>query len=71
MLPTKAVAARYRVHRLTIHRWVNNPALNFPRPRIINGRYYFDETELDAHDRACARAAAVSRGTAREETAAA
>ena len=33
--------------RQTIHRWVNDPQLNFPKPRLIRGRNYWLESEID------------------------
>jgi hypothetical protein len=57
-LPTRAVCERYgNVSDRTISRWQANPALNFPKPIVINNRKYFDEDELTAFDRARAAAA--------------
>ena len=51
-LPTSAVRKRYGgVCGRTIARWQANPALNFPKPIIINNRKYFDDDELTAWDR--------------------
>jgi hypothetical protein len=49
-LPLKLVAERYSVHTRTIERWLRNVPMGFPRPLVINRRYYFDEDELDAYD---------------------
>jgi predicted DNA-binding transcriptional regulator AlpA len=44
------VQRRYSVTKMTIHRWLADPRMGFPRPRKINNRNYFDEAELDAWD---------------------
>jgi predicted site-specific integrase-resolvase len=50
-LPKKFVAdTRYRVAVRTINRWVAAGAL--PPPVRIQGRDYFSEQQLDAHDAA-------------------
>lgn len=51
LLPTRVVARRYSVVGRSIDRWIDNPALGFPKPIRINGRNYFDEAELDEFDK--------------------
>ncbi|EEX10095.1 conserved domain protein [Ruegeria lacuscaerulensis ITI-1157] len=33
---------------MTLHRWLNNPELNFPRPIYIGRRRYWREAEVVA-----------------------
>jgi hypothetical protein len=41
------VAARYQRTDMTLHRWLNDPAMNFPRPTYF-GRYrYWKIAELE------------------------
>lgn len=50
-LPARKVWERFDVSPMTLHRWLNNPALRFPRPKYI-GRYrYWDVVELEAYER--------------------
>jgi hypothetical protein len=50
----RKTAERYDVCPRTIDRWEDNPALNFPPCKVING-YKYDSTEaLDAWDAECA-----------------
>jgi predicted DNA-binding transcriptional regulator AlpA len=52
---TRAVCQRYgNKSDRTIARWERDPQLGFPKPIYINGRKYYDESELDAWDRAMA-----------------
>ena len=51
LLPTRLVRARYNVCDRTLSRWGFNPALNFPKPKVINGRKYYDDDELTVFDR--------------------
>ena len=39
-LPGPQVATRYGRSNMTIHRWLNDPELNFPRPTYL-GRYRY------------------------------
>jgi predicted DNA-binding transcriptional regulator AlpA len=57
-LTTKHLLERYSVCDRTLDRWIANPALNFPRPIVINRRRYWSEDEVDAFD-AARKAAAV------------
>jgi hypothetical protein len=52
------VARRYACTSRTIQRWERNPPPGFPMPVAIKGRWYFDESLLDEHDRQL-----VQRGT--------
>jgi len=46
-LPGPQVCARYQRSDMTIHRWLNDPELNFPRPTYF-GRYrYWRIDELE------------------------
>ena len=52
MLADRRVCERYGdIVPRTLARWDANPALNFPKPVVINGRKYRIESELDAWDR--------------------
>jgi hypothetical protein len=51
-IPQSKTAKRYGVCNKTIIRWRQNPKLGFPAGYLINGRWYDDEVELDAFDRA-------------------
>lgn len=46
------VEQRYQRTRMTIYRWENDPEMGFPKPIVINGRKYHEETQLDAWDQA-------------------
>ncbi|MCJ2019438.1 DNA-binding protein [Methylobacterium sp. E-065] len=41
LLPAAHVLARYQVSDMTLHRWLKNECLNFPKPIRINGRRYW------------------------------
>lgn len=45
-LTAPQVQARYHISDTTLYRWVKDPGLGFPRPKIIRRRKYFKETEL-------------------------
>jgi predicted DNA-binding transcriptional regulator AlpA len=45
---TGDVCKYFQVGERTIHRWLANPALAFPRPTIVNGRKYWDRSEVIA-----------------------
>lgn len=36
------------VSAMTLHRWLNNPELNFPKPTYIGRRRYWRETDVIA-----------------------
>lgn len=50
-LPDPKVCQRYSVTPMTLWRWDNDPAVNFPKPIRINRRKYRDESELEAWER--------------------
>jgi predicted DNA-binding transcriptional regulator AlpA len=55
-LPARKVWTRYGVSDMTLHRWVQDPTMNFPQPIYI-GRYrYWRERDLIAFEREPARA---------------
>ena len=50
---TKQVCQRYNgIVPRTVDRWVKDPELNFPKPKMINGRRYWRLTELEQWERA-------------------
>lgn len=47
LIAAKAVLARYGgICGMTLHRWVRDPDLNFPKRPLINGRRYWRLSEL-------------------------
>jgi hypothetical protein len=50
-LPAPKVWKRYDTSDRTLDRWISNPALEFPKPIIINNRRYFSEPALSAWER--------------------
>jgi hypothetical protein len=55
--PAKKVLERYDITDRTLDRWLANPAMNFPRPLVINRRRYFSDPELTEWERKRASAA--------------
>ena len=52
LIAAKAVLARYGgICGMTLHRWVRDPDLNFPKRLLINGRRYWRLSELPGHPR--------------------
>ena len=49
--PARKVCARYDIVDRTLDRWLADPAMDFPRPIVINARRYFSEPELIAWER--------------------
>jgi hypothetical protein len=46
LIAAKAVLARYGgICGMTLHRWVRDPDLNFPKRLLINGRRYWRLSE--------------------------
>jgi predicted DNA-binding transcriptional regulator AlpA len=41
---------RYGITHQTLWRWLNDPRLGFPQPRVINRRRYFPRNEIEAWD---------------------
>ena len=50
-LTTKHLCARYGKSDKTIDRWLENPALGFPKPMVINGRRLWAEDQLQQWER--------------------
>lgn len=48
LVPATVVAAELGIVRRTLARWVDYPNLNFPKPIVIQGRWYFRRAELEA-----------------------
>lgn len=55
LLPTRLVLARYHIVDRTLDRWLADPALEFPRPLVVNKRRFFRERELVDWERQRAR----------------
>jgi predicted DNA-binding transcriptional regulator AlpA len=51
LVPARKVQDRYDIADRTLDRWLINPALNFPKPVIINKRRYWRVSELVAWER--------------------
>jgi predicted DNA-binding transcriptional regulator AlpA len=47
-LPAASVWARYGVTSMTIHRWLGNPTLEFPRPYYLGRFRFWRIAELEA-----------------------
>jgi predicted DNA-binding transcriptional regulator AlpA len=46
-LTSREVRARYGgVSDMTLWRWLRDPALNFPKPLVINGRRLWEQAQL-------------------------
>lgn len=48
LLPNKVASAMVGVVPRTLFRYVDDPALDFPKPTIINNRRYFHEDDIIA-----------------------
>ncbi|MBP1878142.1 putative DNA-binding transcriptional regulator AlpA [Agrobacterium rubi] len=44
------VVRRYHITSMTLHRWLKDDGLNFPRPMVVRKRRLFVAAELDAFD---------------------
>lgn len=53
-LPSPQTAKRYGVSDRTLARWIKDPPAGFPTPIKINGRWYWEEGELESYERALA-----------------
>ena len=42
-----ALCQHLGIHRRTLSRWVLDPELDFPKPAVINGRWYFTPRPVD------------------------
>jgi hypothetical protein len=47
-IPATDLAAELGVSRRTLARWLLDVALEFPRPKIINHRLYFERRSIEA-----------------------
>jgi hypothetical protein len=47
MIPTGKLAEEFGVHRRSLARWIKDPTLGFPRPRVINHRLYFERGAIE------------------------
>ena len=45
-LPARDIRARYNVSSMTLHRWLRDPQLEFPKPIVINRRRYWALRDL-------------------------
>lgn len=48
------VRRRFQIGTTTLHRWVNDASLNFPRPLRFKGRRYFSAPAIDEWQKAVA-----------------
>lgn len=57
-LTARQTRERYSVSEMSLHRWLKNSNLNFPKPIYINRRRYWRESDLIEWERAQAGRAA-------------
>jgi predicted DNA-binding transcriptional regulator AlpA len=50
-LTSKQVEARFQRSAMTLHRWIKDEKLNFPRPMYIRGRRFWSAEALEAWER--------------------
>ena len=50
-LPTRKLCERYDRDPRTLARWIKNPPDGFPSPVMINGRWLWDEDEIEDYER--------------------
>ncbi len=50
LLPAALTRKRYGISDMTLWRWENDSALNFPQPIRINGRRYWRIADLQAFE---------------------
>ena len=50
-LPGPQVSRRYGIDQRSLHRWRNDPELNFPAAMIVHGRTFFALDELEAWEK--------------------
>ncbi len=48
LLTSADVMSRYSISDMTLHRWLKDEELNFPRPLVINRRRFFRPEDLAA-----------------------
>jgi predicted DNA-binding transcriptional regulator AlpA len=54
-LKAAKVCERYGdISDMTLWRWLKAPGSKFPKPIYVGRHRFWDEAELDAHDRHCA-----------------
>jgi predicted DNA-binding transcriptional regulator AlpA len=56
LLTSRQLCVRYSVSDRTLHHWLLDQRLGFPRPLVIRRRRYWDQEQIDAFDRAQAAA---------------
>ncbi len=49
-VPARQVWERYGVTSMTLHRWLADEAMGFPKPTYIGRFRYWEREELDAFD---------------------
>jgi predicted DNA-binding transcriptional regulator AlpA len=59
----RTVAQSFDISRRTLDRWLSRENLGFPRPHQVNGRKFFNQSEVDAWMRARATGT-INRGEA-------
>lgn len=59
LIPNAKLAKRLGTTTRSLFRWTTQPELNFPRPRLINGRRYFSSAEIEAWQRSRVAGAAI------------
>jgi predicted DNA-binding transcriptional regulator AlpA len=47
LIPAPAVAAEFGITRRTLGRWFVDPALDFPKPALVNKRLYFRRDQIE------------------------
>ena len=63
LITSKAVRSHFGgISDMTLWRWANNPALDFPKPIIINRRKYWRESDISAWERQAALASGAPGG---------
>jgi predicted DNA-binding transcriptional regulator AlpA len=60
-LPGRKVEERFGISSMTRWRWERDPALDFPKPIVINGRKFWSLRGLELWERSRAASSAVSR----------
>jgi hypothetical protein len=60
-IPATQLAAELGVSRRTLARWLRDLALEFPPPKIVNHRLYFERNSIEAWKAATAVKAAGAR----------
>jgi hypothetical protein len=46
-MPATLLCQHIGIHRRTLSRWVLDAELDFPKPSVIHGRWYFDPREIE------------------------